>query len=172
VVRDPIQMAISQVNYVASKLRWNAESGVIESDTRAWLNLMGMTELPPVVTDEYARELCKTALQNRELVIPNPICHWLGGGTAKEVLARLREYDVEVTDTSRYNAWLRSEWQIDAHTRQNESIKFVTLDTLSPREISYLVEHTSEDAKLYDVIERSLTAANRHSVTARYLLSE
>ena len=166
VVRDPIQMAISMVNYVASRIRWNSETRILDLDTKIWLDVLGIGELPATVSESFARQICRIALRNHEIVRPNAICYWLGGGTSAEVLARIRENNVEITDTSRYNSWLLHEWQINAQTRHNESIKFVTVDTLSVRELSYLGEITAEDASLYNAIERSLAKTTRYSITA------
>jgi hypothetical protein len=164
IVRDPVEMAISQVNYLMSKITWNVESGTLEPDTAEWLHLLGLPGLPAQVTEEYQREVCRNALRNREIVVPNALCHWLGGGPAAAVTARLREHEVEVTDTARYNAWLRAEWGLDVHTRQNESLKFVSSATLAPEDRDYLAGITEEDTKLYRAIQDRLAAAGTPSI--------
>ena len=164
IVRDPIEMAISQVNYLMSKIAWNMESGNLDTDTAGWLNLLGLPGLPERITEDYQQEVCRKALHDPGIVLPNALCHWLGGGSAAEVIARLREHEVEVTDTARYNAWLRAQWGLDVHTRQNESLKFITSATLTPEDREYLASITDEDAKLYQVIQDRLATAGTPSI--------
>ncbi|HEY1935134.1 MAG TPA: hypothetical protein VGG99_24275 [Acetobacteraceae bacterium] len=164
IVRDPVEMAISQVNYLMSKITWNVESATLEPDTAEWLHLLGLPGLPARITEEYQQEVCRSALRNSTIVLPNALCHWLGGGTAAEVMARLRENEIEVTDTARYNAWLRAEWGLDVHTRQNESLKFISSATLAPEDRDHLASITQEDAKLYQAIEERLASAGTPSI--------
>jgi len=164
IVREPIEMAISQVNYLMSKITWNVDAGALQPDTAEWLNFLGMPGLPNQITDDYCHEVCRKALRSRDIVVPNALCHWLGGGTAEEVVARLREHDVEVTDTAHYNAWLRAEWGIDAHTRQNESIKFITADGLDRDDMEYLRDISAEDTRLFGMIQDQLAAPDTLSV--------
>jgi hypothetical protein len=46
---------------------------------------------------DLAEHVCHKTLRTREIVIANPLCHWLGGGDAATVLERLAASGAEVT---------------------------------------------------------------------------
>jgi hypothetical protein len=164
ILRDPVEIAISQVNYILTRLKTDAAAGEFLPDTRAWLPLLGLEEATGELSDTFLRDLGERTLRMREVVMPNPMCHWLGGGNAATVLARLAEHEVEVTNTQHYKRWLRQRWGIDADTRQNESIKFLTRDRLAADDLQYLVQISREDAALYDAVEQRLLQAGACSV--------
>lgn len=170
VVRDPIEIALSQVNYVLTKFQLNIDSGVMERDTSEWLKLLGLSGLPEPITPQFVTEFAPKILYNRHIVEPNSMCRWLGGGDADAVRDRLARYMVEITDTSRYNDWLSGEWGISARTRQNESIKFVSLKTLAYQELAFLRSLSPEDMKLFGWIQNALSRAQRSWITGEELL--
>ncbi|MGE0223610.1 MAG: hypothetical protein AB7S57_10140 [Acetobacteraceae bacterium] len=170
IVRDPLEISVSQANYVLTKIRRNVESGIMERDTQGWMQFLGLTALPTEMTAAFASEYSRKILYNTDIVEPNSICRWLGGGTAEEVIRRLAQYDVELTDTGRYNDWLTERWGIVANTRQNESEKFVTLDTLGHQELNYLARLSPEDLKLFDIVGKALAGTEKPSVTGSQLL--
>lgn len=158
ILRDPVDMAISQVNYILTRLKADAATGTILPDVRAWLRLLEMDEAPADVSDGYLRDLGRRALRMRAIVIPNPMCHWLGGGDAAEVLELLAEHEVEVTNTERYALWRQQRWGIAANTRQNASTKFLMSETLAAEDLAYLHEISQQDAQLYRTVEQQLDA--------------
>ena len=161
ILRDPVDIAISQVNYILTRLRSDAAAGELQTDTRQWLPLLELDRMPDDLSDEFLCRLGERALRKREIVMSNPLCHWLGGGDATTVLARLAEHEVEVTNTQHYAQWRRQRWGIDEETRQNESIKFLSRGTLGAQDLDYLRDISIEDAKLYDVIARQLDSGAR-----------
>ncbi len=156
ILRDPVEIAISQVNYLLMRLKHDAAAGTIRSDVRHWLDLLGEETIPGELSDPFLRRLGERALRTQRIVTPNTMCHWLGGGEAAAVLARLAEHEVEVTTTRQYPQWRRQRWGIDADTRQNGSIKFLTRDTLGAEDLAYLRDISVEDAKLYHAVEQRL----------------
>jgi hypothetical protein len=156
IVRDPIDIAISYINYVLTRIHRNAVDGRLERDVEDWLSILGMTALPAAVTPEFVREHVSTLLHSENVVVPNSMCYWLGGGTVGEVVDRLAFYDVEITDTIRYGCWLKCRWDISPNTRHNESIKFVSKETIGHAEIDYLHDVQAEDRKLFGMIQRAL----------------
>jgi hypothetical protein len=165
VVRNPLQIPLSQVNYILTRLSRNSHRAKIDPDTRSWLEVLGVDTIPEEPGGRAWRELAIRILRDRSLVPPNPMCHWLGGGTAEETIGRLETYSVEVTDTERYTAWLSERWGIDSSTRANASDTFLSLDSLGPRERSYMTELSQEDTKLYNIIRDCLSRSERPSET-------
>src|SRR6185503_18081997 len=119
--------------------------GSFQPDTREWLRLLNVVLAPGEVSDEFLRELGERALREQDVVRPNSMCHWLGGGDAHAVLARLGTLGMEVTNTREYGRWLRERWGISARTRQNESTKFLTRDALRAEDLAYLNGISEQD---------------------------
>jgi hypothetical protein len=159
IVRDPIEVALSQVNYVITKIQLSIDSGVLEKDTEAWLRLIGLQALPSEITPDIVADYSRKILYNTAIVEPNSMCRWLGGGDAKTVIARLARHKVEVTDTDRYNSWLRERWGISAFTRQNQSIKYISLAACGHQDLVYLNKLSPEDLKLYGIIQQVLSSS-------------
>jgi hypothetical protein len=170
IMRDPIQIALSSANYVTMRIRQDFDRQRLEPDTKRWLKFLGFDTLPTEVSEDFAAEICMRILRNENIVGPNSMCHWLGGGDAQTVLERLAEHHVELTDTTRYSDWLRERWGIASSTRENESIKFITEESLKPQDLNYLREISSEDLKLYVALQNSLEEADRAWVIGPELL--
>jgi hypothetical protein len=156
VVRDPIEIALSQSNYVVTRMREDSLLNRTQPDTADWLTILGMSEVPSELTQPLAESLCRSVLRNQNIVIPNPLCHWLGGGSPKEVLQRLADSRVEITDTTRYQRWLHDRWRIESSTRSNESIKYLSASNLSSEDLKYLQTMCSDDREVFDVLKREL----------------
>lgn len=165
ILRDPVDIAISQVNYILTRLKTDVAAGELQPDTREWQRLLELEEKPGELSAAFLCRLGERALRMREIVIPNPMCHWLGGGDAAAVLWRLTEHEVEVTNTRLYPTWRWQRWGIDADTRLNESIKFLTRDTLAPEVLAYLRDISVEDAKLYRAVDQHLLRTGACAVT-------
>jgi len=123
VVRDPLEIAVSQVNYIMTRIEGNMSAERLDADVRGWLEKLGLSSLPSAITPQFVSNVCRRALRMTELVSPNSICHWLGGNDAESVIERLAQYHVELTTSESYNDWLQKEWGIASQTRQNVSIK-------------------------------------------------
>jgi hypothetical protein len=165
ILRDPVDIAISQVNYILTRLKSDSAAGEFQPDTRGWQQLLELDEKPGELSVEFLCRLGERALRMRDIVMANPMCHWLGGGDAAAVLWRLTVHEVEVTNTRLYSNWRRQRWGIDADTRQNESIKFLTRDTLGPEALAYLRDISVEDAKLYHAVDQHLLRTGACAVT-------
>jgi hypothetical protein len=165
ILRDPVEIAISQVNYVLTRLKDDAAAGEFMPDTREWLQMLGVVPAAGALSDDFLRSLGKRALRNRLIVVPNSMCHWLGGGDAASVLARLAEHEVEVTNTRQYSRWRRRRWGVEADTRQNESVKFLTRQTVASDDLAYLNDISVEDSGLYRVVDAFLQRTGQYAVT-------
>ncbi|HTB43001.1 MAG TPA: hypothetical protein VK741_05195 [Acetobacteraceae bacterium] len=172
IMRDPTEIALSQINYVLTKFQLNIDAGVVERDTEEWLHALDLKELPPAVTPQFVDKYARRILSNSEIVEPNSMCRWLGGGDAQAVVERLARHLVEVTDTAHYNPWLEAEWGISAATRRNESTKYVSLSTFGHQELGFIQDLSLEDRKLYSQVQQALTITGKVSVSGEDILNE
>lgn len=170
VIRNPIEIAISSINYMISKFQVNIRTGQLEPDVKEWMSLFGLSALPREINPQVINEISHRALYTPELVPANSICYWLGGGDVEAVIARLANYHVELTSTARYHDWLEQEWGISAYTRANESTKYLRLSALSHQDLAFIRDQSSEDQKLFDLISQKLKAFDRPSITGEGLL--
>ena len=119
ILREPHDIAISQINYVLTRLRRNESKVEPDPDVKAWLQSLDLSSAPENLTDELVKELATKMIYSESIVTRNPLCSWLGGGTAAEVLEQLALNQVDVTDTVRYQAWLNEKWAITSSSREN-----------------------------------------------------
>ncbi len=164
IVRPPLDIALSWVNYFLTRLKRDAAAGVFQPDTKGWLKTLGLEASRDVLTDEFLGGLSLRLLHEQKMVTANPLCQWLGGGTAEQVVARLEKLGVEVTNMKHYAAWLAGRWGITTTSRANESIKFLSLRDLSATDVDYLHAISEEDTKLYSLIEGRLARSDAQSV--------
>jgi hypothetical protein len=169
ILRDPVQIAISQVNYVMTRLVADARVGKFKPDTREWLRVLSLDELPIAIPPTMINTLCSTILRNTKILRPNSMCFWLGGGSADEATAELANNDVEITVTENYNDWLRQTWGITTTTRLNRSEPYTSTETMSRDDLSYVHEAYSEDTKLYSKILRALHQSGKLSISGESL---
>jgi len=169
IMRHPVEIAVSQANYVMMRIAQDLESGKTSVDTQQWLVHLGLDEIPQWPLADLAEHVCHKTLRTREIVIANPLCHWLGGGDAATVLERLAASGAEVTETTRYNRWLRETWGIESATRLNESRKFISQTALDREELDYLNEISAEDAKLFELVQQRLAGLGMNSLTGSQL---
>jgi hypothetical protein len=162
VVRDPQSIIISQVNYILTRFIEDPERQL--PDTREWLKMMNMEELPPGPSPEYLRDLATAVLRNQSAIRRNYMCTYLGKGDFASALYNVGLSDIEITDTTNYNAWLSAEWKIDSKSRANESRKIMTETNLVKEERDYIATITSEDRPLYDLIMNKLNVGSRLSI--------
>ena len=96
---------------------------------------------PTEVSAAFVKRVTSAALRIEDLIVPNALCLWLGGGGAQAVVDRLATYDVEVTDVARYNPWLRAAWRSTPRRRWNKSKKFVSLQELPTDDVGVPQQH-------------------------------
>jgi hypothetical protein len=161
VLRGPLAIAISQINYVLTRFNHDIAVGKASPDTMEWSRVMELGPLPARMSDDFIRRVTRAVLRNEALLQPNPLGTWLGGDGSQAVLDRIVRFNVELTDIDRYNRWLKEAWGIIAETRWNESTKFISLENLSPDDIAHLNKITAEDRRLYRVIEDTFEATGK-----------
>jgi hypothetical protein len=164
IIREPLDLSVSQVNYVLTRLSVDKARGKWAPDTKDWLDKLEMEDWPSDLAGETLRSLYKKVLFHTHMVRPNTICYWLGRGTAESAIDNVVMHNVELTNTEHYKTWLDRVWNVKSETRQNESHKYITVDEIDEEDISYIRNITSEDIKFYGIVMDALAKRNRSSV--------
>ena len=158
-LRNPIDITLSQTNYILTRIMQDAERGAFGPDSRTWLHELGLDVAPADVTRPMLDDLRLSLLRDGSINRPDTMCEWLGGGDAQEVVDRLSELDAEVTTTRHYAGWLAGQWQIQSGTRRNESVPFLKQEDLGPADLDYLHDISVQDRKLYAEVEKRIDDA-------------
>ncbi len=147
-IRRPVDLIISQVNYVLTRIF--SDESPIPHDTHGWREEFKITNLHDYRDAPAVRRLASTILRNNGVVPENVICRYIGDGTYKNSVERLAIHNVEITNLENYHLWLKERWGISTFTRMNESKKFISLNDFNDEDQKYLAHTTHEDQKLYD----------------------
>jgi hypothetical protein len=175
VVRDPIDAALSQVNYILTRLLKSGADPNPRPDLAKWLEALGLARLETETPRSRLLELAQRALRIPSLVPDNPLCHSLGllpgGGrtNARVALENLVIANVELTDTDRYQGWLREKFGILAKSRHNASRPILTRDILTREDRDYLDGIVAEDREVYERVRTALAHGNTASIIATRL---
>ena len=164
VIRDPVELLLSQANYAAGRLRQDPE--ISSPDTQEIMAALGLERLQEERSAAYWKMLAAQCLVNQRVCPPNRICHYLGKeqiATYECAIEHIVRYDIEITETSQYRRWLNDRWGIQAESRHNKSEKVLSLQEalgFFPNQIS---SGTAEDQKLFDVVRWVLQKTGRSS---------
>jgi hypothetical protein len=154
VIRDPAELLLSQANYAVARLCQDPDGAAF--DTRDIMNILGINKLPEGMTPQQLKRLAISCLLNQRISQPDRICYYLGKGghpSYRQAIEHLVTYDIEITNTRNYQRWLSERWGIQPGTRHNESEKFLSLQEARRFFPGELQAGTSEDRKLFEVIE-------------------
>jgi len=166
VVRDPIDIVISAVNYRLA--RFQADPLGERTDTRLWLADLGVEQLPGDAGTSELQGFAKRILRTPAVVPDNILCYMLGAGDSQSALAYIEASDIEITDVTRYETWLRERWGA-ASGQYNQSHRFWTAATLDPEDRAVIETKTSEDRVLYATLMKHLDATGRSFILGREL---
>jgi hypothetical protein len=167
VIRDPVEIILSNVNYVMTRILQDQEAGKEAPDTQAWRRTLAIDRLPPEMPEAVVARLVKTMLHDPSIAVPNSICYWLGNSDVQSAINRLVINDVEITDTKHYGAWLSERWDVVRAARANESRKFVTPAQIHADDLKFIESITAEDRELYTLLSKQIDASGKHSVFGR-----
>jgi len=164
VIRDPVDMAVSKVNYVLTLMQRDLSSRtplVMEWIRR--FNLHRYSEGLPTDAQEL-KQIALAMLRDTKIVPQENICSFLGSGTARSALDLCASANIELTTVSRYEAWLKARWGIASSARVNESNKILSRTDLSADDLVYLSQLRREDMQFYQRLDERLTATGRLSI--------
>lgn len=161
VLRDPIDLMISQANYNIGLLAKDPLHR--RPDTQHVMRALGIEDLPDPIPQPLLRELAIRGLAEPRVARPNRICFQLGNGKADLTLENLISQNVEITDLARYRRWLKERWAIDATTQYNRSLPILRRDDI-PEHIDFLRSQTDQDQLVFDTVTRALDQSESASL--------
>lgn len=167
VIRDPIEIIISQVNYIITRILADQTSGNYQPDTQGWLERLGIERLPAMMSETEIRSLAKTIIHDEVLTNRNTICRYLGNGDVRSFFHHVVVANVELTDTEHYSAWLSDRWSIHRQAKANVSTKYVTAAMLDAEDRRYVDEISIEDQQVYALISEQLRCNGGSSIFGR-----
>jgi hypothetical protein len=159
IVRDPLDMVMSRINYMLARIASDPEQSRV--DTRDWLRLLNPAAFRAVIETDDSREAAREMLFAHGLIPANPVCRFLGDGTAQTALDLCARADVEITHIDRYEEWLHVRWGVAGSTRANASRKMVSLDMLGEAERARAEALTSEDRIFVECVRRGMQEGNK-----------
>lgn len=164
VIRDPIGMALSVVNYALTLMELQPQDrplvamGFIKA-----INLRTDTQGLP--TDPEDRKRFALQLLRDPKVLPkNFLCQFLGHGDAASAIDLCAAANIEITTVSRYEAWLQQRWGVENSAHANASRTYLRLADLSDDDLAYLHDITQEDQRFYALVDTQLAASGQHSL--------
>jgi hypothetical protein len=168
VLREPVAMTVSQVNYVLTRMFSDATPP--RPDTVAWRSRFGLGD--PAVPGSRAEilTLARRVLRDQGVVASNTICRYLGDGSANRAVENIVLDAIELTDFQHYDDWCRRRWGIDRRSRSNASASYLALADFTAEDRDYIAAITAEDAKVYAVVQQALARRGGLSITGGELL--
>ncbi len=163
IIRHPHEIAISFANYILHCMRGDPDFRT--RDVKHWGGVAGIARYDPAWPAETVKELGRRIATQPGLMPINPICALLGDGTADATFRNLARVDIEITDVTRYSAWLKTTWGIDRKVRANAAPQVVSAADLSAGDRARIEAACTEDIKVYEAIMGRLRSTVGLSVT-------
>jgi hypothetical protein len=167
VIRDPSDLLVSRANHVVTRIL--EEPDLSSPDTRLWATQLGINQHEFDASPGALVDLGTRILHDQRFVQKNWLCQYFGDGTFASALDTIIRTDIEITDVTTYNTWFEGRWGLRLGEKENVSRQILSKDNLSSADRNYLVNMTTDDRKLYDVISLSLSASPLPSVFGREL---
>ena len=169
VVRDPVEQIISQVNYVLTRIF--SDEQPTPPDTAGWREEFGVKDIGLYDSPEQTQALARRILRNQDVVVPNVICRFLGGGRYDTAITRSVAHDLEVVELKQLDAWSERQWGPIKSERLNVSRKFLSLQDLSADDLSHTRSITEEDQRYYADVLAALKRTGGLSIKGNELLA-
>ena len=166
IIRDPVDLMISQANYAIGRLRQNPAG--TDPDTAEILEYLGLPRLPEDAGERELKDLAVRALLDSRITQSNRACTFLGRGNSglyKVAMDYLVVLDVEITTTRYYGRWLRERWGIGESLHHNASEPLLTRTEVQRFYADALRPLCAEDQTLFDVVTWALQQTGTASVT-------
>lgn len=165
VVRDPIDLVISAVNFNLTRINAAMKSG--DGWRPSWKREFGISQeaMPDLHDPELQRRMLLSTRTNRS----DALSRYLGNGTGRAAIRSLIEHNVEITDVSRYSRWLKNRWNFQTDRRSNQSIKFISRSALEPDLLKSIEAATAESRIVFDRVAEQLERAGTDSIRGQEL---
>jgi hypothetical protein len=162
-VRNPLEIVISHVNYVIA--RFLEDPGFLDPDTCEWSGFLSLTPTEFDQSPEGLVNLARRILREPSVVTRNPLCEFLGKGDAESALDAMVRSNIEITDVTRYDLWFEQNFGIATGVRENVSQKILKLSELEIEDIQLLQDLIDDqDKRLYEMIFTALDRSGALSV--------
>jgi len=163
VARNPLEIIISQVNYVVT--RFLEDPGFLDPDTREWSGLLSLAPTELDRSQEGLANLARRILREPSLLTRNPLCAYLGDGNFESAISAILRSNIEITDLARYDLWFEEKFGIPVGMHENVSERILKLSELEIEDISFLQNLVDDqDKKLYEMISSGLDRSGALSV--------
>jgi len=165
VLRDPIDLLISQANYAIGRIRQDPTGKA--PDAADYLARLHLTAISDQISNGELKTLTLRALLDPTIAEPDRACFYLGRGARRRydiALQNLIVHNVEITTTDRYNRWLAERWGLNKSLRHNSSQTILTKTEAMRLAPQSLINATLEDQKLFDVVSFALEKSGRASI--------
>lgn len=166
IVRDPVELFISQANYAIGRLRQDPTGQ--DPDTSVTLSQLGLPKLPDDISMSELKHLTLKALLDERISGRNTMCAYLGKGRSaryEDSITNLVTHDVEITSTRQYNRWRLERWGLETGSRHNTSSTLLTKQEVLRHIGAYVRDAVAEDQKLFDVVDSLMKRHGKSSVT-------
>jgi hypothetical protein len=164
IVREPVDLVISRVNYVMTVLLTDAESR--RPDTREWRAKLRLTDAAIAPDQATLADLADRVMFETDLLGTDCLCEFLGNGDAASARDMIARSGIEITDLVDYPAWLHEGFGVHS-TRRNASMKILRRDSLSARQLDRFMDLTRQDRVLYAGLRSGLWQTRRVSAKGR-----
>jgi len=148
VVRDPIAIVMSWINFTLTSLTWVEEDGESHQVARMMRERIGVdADFNPSL---HLDSSVVTRIIDR-LVWVNPHCECFGAHTATDALDNIRRLGITVYDPAGMESLLADRgWQM---TRQNASDRFLTFEDLPKMVKNRIISMCYQDLSLLDILK-------------------
>lgn len=167
VVREPVDMVVSQINYVVTRIANDSKTGEFGHDTREWLGMLDMDPPEAPLSEDFIHAVAERAVRHPLMIQKDSLSYWLGDWDVAAAISLLQVHDVEITDVSRLDPWLQARWGIVPSRRYNESDRYFTRDTLPTELMDRIRRGITRDLRLYERIATALERSGDVSVRGR-----
>jgi hypothetical protein len=170
VIRDPVDIILSNINYIITRILDDQEAGNDAPDTQGWRRALSIDHLPPEMPEGVTARLFNTMLHHPATTVPNSICYWLGNGDVQSAIRRLVINDVEITDTQHYAAWMRGRWDVVRAVKANESRKFVTRAHIGADDFKFIESITADDREIFALLSKQIEASGQNAIFGKDII--
>jgi len=167
IIRDPIDLIVSQANYAISRLRKDPEGNA--PDAKEILEYLGLKSgLAADISTRDLKKLTIRALLDRRITQPNRICTYLGkemSSLYEVAMNMVVTNDVEIVTTESYSHWLLERWGISSNSRHNLSEPYLNRRDVTAHFTKEIEAAVVEDRKFHQMVTWALNRSGGTSIT-------
>jgi hypothetical protein len=164
VIRHPIDILVSEANYITETIINAERDGIQRSDVINWKRLLGIE----FVNDD-PKTFALKVLRAVDVTSTNTLCTYLGDSDFPSACRLLSAVAVNITDIFRCEQWLADEWNVEVTDgSRNFSSKILSNDDI-PYDLD-IPSRIGEDMSLYEYLMRNIQASKTGYVITTEIL--